>query len=142
MTPASSPVEPASADTGEVAIPNVAAPCVYYDGACPLCRAEIAGYRRTQGAEALNWVDATACGTAALGPGLDTATALARLHVRRADGTLLQGAAAFAEIWAALPRWRWLARIARLPGMTPCLDVAYTVFLRVRPLWRRAGTAP
>ena len=111
--------------------------CVYYDGACPLCRAEIASYQRTEGGDNLRWVDASSGSVAALGPDLDRATALARLHVRRADGTLLRGAAAFAEIWSSLPRWRWLARIARFPGMTPCLDVAYGAFLRVRPLWRR-----
>ena len=115
--------------------------CVYYDGGCPLCRAEIAGYQRAEGGGALCWVDANAGGAAALGPGLDRAAALARLHVRRADGTLLRGAAAFAEIWAALPRWRWLARVARLPGVLPCLDLGYTIFLRVRPLWRRPPPA-
>ena len=110
--------------------------CVYYDGGCPLCRAEIASYRRTEGGESLRWVDAHAGGPDELGPGLDAATALARMHVRRTDGTLLKGAAAFAEIWLQLPRWRWLARLARLPGALPVLDVLYTVFLAIRPLWR------
>lgn len=110
--------------------------CVYYDGGCPLCRAEIASYQRTAGGETLQWVDATACGPAALGPGLDVPTALARLHVRQPDGTLLQGAAAFVAIWSQLPRWRWLARVAQLPGVLPLLELAYTLFLKVRPLWR------
>lgn len=113
--------------------------CVYYDGGCPLCRAEIATYRRTAGAESLQWVDAHACGAADLGPGLERPDALARLHVRRADGTLVQGARAFVEIWAALPRWRWLARVARLPGLLPLLEGGYVVFLRLRPMWRPAA---
>lgn len=111
---------------------------VYYDGGCPLCRAEIASYQRTEGAEALRWVDADGCSLPELGAGLDRHTALARMHVRRADGTLVQGAAAFVEIWSALPRWRWLARLARLPGALPLLELAYRVFLRIRPLWRPA----
>ena len=123
--------------------PEPAAPsgalCVYYDGGCPLCRAEIATYRRTEGGDAVRWVDAHACAPAELGPGLQRPSALARLHVRRADGTLLHGAAAFAEIWAALPRWRWLARVARVPGVLPLLELGYRGFLRVRPLWRPAG---
>lgn len=117
-------------------VPAAETLCVYYDGGCPLCRAEIAGYQRTEGADALRWVDASASEADALGPDLHAATALARMHVRRADGTLLRGAAAFAEIWSQLPRWRWLARLARLPGALPVLDVLYTVFLAVRPLWR------
>jgi ubiquinone biosynthesis monooxygenase Coq7 len=112
---------------------------VYYDGGCPLCRAEIANYQRAEGGDSLHWVDANGCGPAELGAGLARPAALARLHVRRADGTLVQGAAAFAEIWSALPRWRWLAKIARLPVVLPLLDLGYTVFLRLRPLWRPAS---
>ena len=62
--------------------------------------------------------------------------------IRFSDGTLVQGAAAFAEVWSALPSWRWLARVARLPGVLPLLVLGYTGFLRLRPLWRPAsGTA-
>jgi demethoxyubiquinone hydroxylase (CLK1/Coq7/Cat5 family) len=119
-----------------------AAGCVYYDGACPVCSAEIATYRRMPGAEQLRWVDAAACGPDDLGPGLQRQDALARMHMRRADGTLVRGAAAFVEIWSALPRWRWLARMARLPGVLPLLERGYRGFLRVRPWWRPATPAP
>ncbi len=115
--------------------------CVYYDGGCPLCRAEIATYQRAEGGDALRWVDAHGCGSAELGPDLDRAKALARLHVRRADGSLVQGAAAFAEIWQALPRWRWLSTLARLPVVMPALELGYNIFLRVRPLWRPTSDA-
>lgn len=118
-----------------------AQPCVYYDGGCPLCRAEIAAYQRTEGGHALRWIDADSCSAEELGEGLARPSALARMHVRKADGTLLEGAAAFAEIWAALPRWRWLSRLARLPGVLPLLDIGYAVFLKLRPLWRRAPRA-
>jgi demethoxyubiquinone hydroxylase (CLK1/Coq7/Cat5 family) len=131
-----------SAAAAAASAPAADALCVYYDGGCPLCRAEIASYQRTAGGESLRWVDAHAGNSAELGPDLDAVTALARMHVRRPDGTLLQGAAAFAEIWSHLPKWRWLARLARLPGMLPVLDVLYTVFLAIRPLWRgRSGSA-
>ncbi len=116
--------------------------CVYFDGGCPLCRAEIAAYQRTEGGDLLNWVDAQNCAQAELGPGLDKSKALARLHVRRPDGALVHGAAAFAEIWSALPRWRWLARLARLPGVTPVLELGYVAFLRLRPLWRPQSAVP
>ena len=33
-------------------------PMVFYDGGCPLCRREIAHYRRIDSAERLRWVDA------------------------------------------------------------------------------------
>lgn len=114
---------------------------VYFDGGCPLCRAEISAYQRTEGGDALRWVDVNSCGEAELGTALDKTKALARLHVRRPDGTLVDGAAAFAEIWSVLPRWRWLGRLARLPGVTPMMELGYVLFLRLRPLWRPQSAA-
>ena len=42
---------------------------VYFDGACPVCRGEIAHYRRQRGSESIAWVDASNCDEAELGPG-------------------------------------------------------------------------
>lgn len=131
------PVEPLASHTAA----SAGALCVYFDGGCPLCRAEISAYQRTEGGDALRWVDVNSCGEAELGTELDKTKALARLHVRRPDGTLVDGAAAFAEIWSALPRWRWLGRLARLPGMTPLMELGYVLFLRLRPLWRPQAVA-
>jgi predicted DCC family thiol-disulfide oxidoreductase YuxK len=115
---------------------------VYFDGACPVCAREIAAYRRADTSGALHWIDASGCDAAALGPGLDRTAALARLHVRRADGRLASGAAAFVEVWRHLPGWRVLARVARAPGVLPVMEAAYRAFLHVRRLWRRAPATP
>ena len=56
-----------------------------------------------------------------------------RFHVRASDGRVLSGAAAFVEVWTRLPRWRWAARFAGLPGVTPLLEVGYRLFLPIRP---------
>jgi 3-demethoxyubiquinol 3-hydroxylase len=127
--------QPATGSSGQ--------PCVYFDGGCPLCRAEITAYQRAEGGDSLRWVDVHDCDPAELGPDLDRHAALARMHVRRPDGTLVQGAAAFVEIWSALARWRWLARVASIPGVVPLMDLGYRIFLVVRPLWRgRKGVLP
>lgn len=139
-TPPAAPADAHPLPAGPAAALPDAGLCVYYDGGCPLCRAEIAAYQRTEGGDTLHWVDAHAAPAAALGAGLGREAALARLHVRRGDGQLLHGAQAFVAIWEALPRWRALARLARLPGVTPLLELGYRVFLRVRPLWRPAAT--
>ncbi len=109
---------------------------VYYDGACPICSREVAQYRRARGAAALRFVDASACEAAALGDGLSREQALAAMHVRRADGSLVRGVRAFGEIWAALPAFRLLSRLLRLPGAAVLADLGYAGFLRLRRLWR------
>jgi predicted DCC family thiol-disulfide oxidoreductase YuxK len=105
---------------------------VYYDGACPLCRAEIGHYRRQAGAQEIRFLDASDEGTD-LPPGLSRDAALGRFHVRAADGDLVSGAAAFRLVWQALPRWRPAARLAALPGVLPLLEAGYRLFLPVRP---------
>ncbi|BAQ48643.1 MULTISPECIES: DUF393 domain-containing protein [Methylobacterium] len=111
---------------------------VYYDGACPLCRREIAHYRGRAGAERVRFVDLAGPGRLDLGPDLDLAAARARFHVREADGRLVSGAAAFARLWRRFPGWRWLARLVelRLFGWRPLLpfaEAAYRLSLIVRP---------
>lgn len=115
---------------------------VYYDGACPVCSREIALYQRQPGAESCRWVDATHSEPALLGADLDPRLALARLHVRRPDGTLVDGAAAFALLWQRFPTTRWLGYVAALPPFTWLLEVVYRIFLRVRPLWRPTAATP
>ncbi|MAM62249.1 MAG: DUF393 domain-containing protein [Maritimibacter sp.] len=106
---------------------------VYYDGECPLCRAEIALYRRHDGAGAIDLVDVRRS-PARLPEGLGREAALGRFHVRAADGEILSGAAAFAELWSRLPGWHLLARFARLPGIRGLMELAYRGFLFARPL--------
>jgi predicted DCC family thiol-disulfide oxidoreductase YuxK len=113
---------------------------VFYDGACPLCTAEIGLYRGCRGAERIAFVDVAAAGGGPVAPGLDRAAALKRFHVRSADGSLASGAAGFGYLWLALPGWRWLGRIVLLPGILQVTELTYRGFLKVRPalqwIWR------
>ena len=111
---------------------------VYYDGACPLCSAEIGHYETRAGSDRLAFVNIAE--EVDTGPELSRDAALRRLHVRRADGTLLSGAAAFTEIWATLPGWRGLARFATFPGMPWLLERLYRGFLPLRPALSRLAT--
>jgi predicted DCC family thiol-disulfide oxidoreductase YuxK len=114
-------------------------PAVFFDGSCPLCRREIAVYRKRDRTGAVDWVDVSSCQAARMAPDLSREDAKRRFHMRRADGTLLSGAAAFAEMWVQTPGFRWLGRVARWPGVTSSLEVAYRGFLRVRPQMQRVA---
>jgi predicted DCC family thiol-disulfide oxidoreductase YuxK len=125
--------------SGSMSTPPAAPPApieVFFDGACPVCAREIAFYRDRPGAEGLCWVDAAQAGPGALAPGLTREAALARLHVRRADGSLVSGAAAFAEIWRRVPGFRWLGRLLGVPPLGLVAEWGYRGFLRVRRAWR------
>ncbi|MEO8937132.1 MAG: DUF393 domain-containing protein [Burkholderiaceae bacterium] len=111
-------------------------PTVYFDGGCPVCSREVAMYRRQPGAEAVQWIDVTHCAAAELGEGLTRDAAMARLHLRRPDGSLVSGARAFTGLWRVLPRWAWLGRVlGNGPGLW-LLEAGYRAFLVVRRGWR------
>ena len=109
---------------------------VFFDGSCPLCRAEIGYYRRRDQASALCFVDVSETG-AATPEGVTPQRALERFHVRARDGRILSGAAAFVEVWTRLPKWRWAARAASLPGALAAMELGYRMFLPVRPFIAR-----
>ena len=112
-----------------------AALTVLYDGACPLCRREIAvyqGLKPLDSGQTVKFADVSRA-DCALPTGGVRGDYLARFHVQRADGQVLSGAAAFVALWATLPGWRYLALAARVPGATPALELVYRAFLRVRP---------
>jgi predicted DCC family thiol-disulfide oxidoreductase YuxK len=111
---------------------------VFYDGGCPVCSREIATYRTRPGADAFEWVDVQCALPGSLGPDLSREQALARMHVRTPDGSLLSGAAAFAAIWLRLPGFRWLGRLISIPPFSGIAEMGYRGFLVVRRLWRPA----
>lgn len=109
---------------------------VWFDGACPLCRREIALMRRLDRRGHVRFVDATGDGDSCP---LDRATLLARFHAQEDGGAILSGAAAFAAMWRAVPLLRPLGLLARWRPALAALEWLYGRFLRVRPwLQRRA----
>ena len=101
---------------------------MYYDGGCPLCRREVAHYRRLDRAGRVRWMD-IACDSGEIDAlGVPLQQAMARLHVRERSGRLVSGAWAFAAVWDELPHYHWLARLVRTLHLLPLIDVAYRRF--------------
>jgi predicted DCC family thiol-disulfide oxidoreductase YuxK len=109
---------------------------VLYDGACPLCRREIGVYRGLRPNTPVCFADVSDPASQ-LPSGTTREQLLARFHVRGSDGQLLSGTQAFLALWAALPGWRWLAMVCRLPGATWAMERVYRFFLRWRPALQR-----
>lgn len=108
---------------------------VWYDGACPLCRREIALMRRLDRRRALTFIDVAEPGAAEACP-LDPAELLSRFHVRE-NGQILSGAAAFAAMWRAIPLLRSFGLMARNRHVLALLEALYVRFLKVRPRLQR-----
>jgi predicted DCC family thiol-disulfide oxidoreductase YuxK len=112
-------------------------PTIYFDGSCALCSIEIDHYASRVGGDKLGFVDVSR-NDARLGADLTSDTAMRRFHVRRSDGSLVSGARAFVEIWDTLPGWQWAARVAKIRGVLPVLEVGYRAFLPIRPFISKA----
>jgi predicted DCC family thiol-disulfide oxidoreductase YuxK len=102
--------------------------------------AEIGHYKKQAGASRLCFRDISDADQT-IEPDLSKTRAMARFHVRRSNGELVSGAAAFVSIWLLLPRWRWAARIAGLPGVISLLEFGYRLFLPARPTLSHAVKA-
>jgi predicted DCC family thiol-disulfide oxidoreductase YuxK len=112
---------------------------VWFDGACPLCRREIALMRRLDRRNAIAFVDVSrSAAPDGAGCPVDRSALLARFHALE-DGRVVSGAAAFAAMWRAVPLLRPLGLAARNRLVLAGLERLYGLSLRVRPRLRRAA---
>jgi len=105
---------------------------VFFDGSCPLCRREISFLKARDRHDRLNLIDVSER-EADPAPGLSCSAAMARMHVRNADGTIESGARAFLAIWGAIDRFRPLVRGLSIPPLPWVLEGGYRAFLLLRP---------
>ncbi len=105
---------------------------MFYDGACPLCRREVAHYQSLDNHKQVDWIDISAAPEKLNEHGIDYNIAMSRLHALDKDGNIHSGVKAFLIIWNALPYYRWLAVVIRTTRITPVLEWAYVRFARWR----------
>jgi len=104
---------------------------LFYDGACPLCQAEILFLSKRNEAGLLNFVDINSALYDSQKIGITCEQALAAMYGQFADGTLINGIAVFPEAYrrARLPFLAWLFSRKLLQ---PVLTVAYHFFAKNR----------
>lgn len=105
---------------------------VFYDGGCPLCRREIAYYRRLDPRQPIRWVDISPLDTDLSAVGITREQAMRVFHVQDLQGNLRRGAEAFLALWEALPRWRRLAQLVRFLRLQTIVEWLYQGFARRR----------
>ena len=93
---------------------------VIYNSACPICRAEVDGYRARD--LPVRFTPVEEADLAA--HGLTEDAALRRLHAVR-GGALLSGLEANRAMWDAVPGRRWLARLTGLGPVRPLANALY-----------------
>ena len=104
---------------------------LFYDGACPLCQAEILFLSRRNQQGLLNFVDVNSDQYDADKLGVSCEQALAAMYAQYENGELIQGAAVFPEAYrrANLPFLAWL--FSR-KALQPFLRFSYQVFAKNR----------
>jgi len=104
---------------------------LFYDGACPLCQAEILFLSGRNQDGLLEFIDINSERYDPKAVGVSCEQALASMYGQYADGGLIQGAKVFPEAYrrANLP---FLAWFFSRPYLEPILNVAYRFFAKYR----------
>jgi predicted DCC family thiol-disulfide oxidoreductase YuxK len=113
---------------------------MFYDGGCPLCRREVAHYRRLDKSGRVRWVDIDRDPAAMTAYGVAPESAMRRLHALDERGRLVSGVRAFLAVWRQLPFYRSLAWVVERLRLISPLDWAYARFADWR-FRRRCGTS-
>ena len=106
---------------------------VFYDGKCGLCKREIEHYKNIARKDIFDWIDITVTPEPFIQRGFVIKDGLKALHVEDDLGRMHKGVAAFAVIWAVLPRlWPLLSFLLRIPLILPLAEKFYAKFAEWR----------
>ena len=81
--------------------PAIYPPTLYFDGACPMCRAEMHNLMLRNTGALLEFVDISVPGFKGQPPGATQQDLMTLLHARRADGAVIKGVEVFRLAYAA-----------------------------------------
>ena len=104
---------------------------LFYDGACPLCQAEILFLSGRNQNQLLEFIDIHSAKYDPLKVGVSCEEALAAMYGQYADGTLINGVAVFPAAYqrANLPKLAW---VFSRKSLQPMLQIGYRFFAKNR----------
>jgi predicted DCC family thiol-disulfide oxidoreductase YuxK len=104
-----------------------------YDGECAMCRASALWLaRRAMDAGTLEILPCRSAPRRARFPAITDAQCMTAMQLVLPDGRVLSGADAVPELFARIPRWRWVTTLFALPGMRPVARRVYAWIARNR----------
>jgi predicted DCC family thiol-disulfide oxidoreductase YuxK len=106
----------------------------FFDGACPVCRREMAWLRRWDRHCRIRFTDIAAADFRAGEYGVTRDEFMTQIHARLPDGSWVRGVEVFRRLYTAVG-WGPIVWLTRLPIVSSLLDVAYRVFARNRTRW-------
>ena len=111
---------------------------VYYNSACPVCKAGIEGQKGKDSTCEIQWNDVHRDNTVVAEVDADLEFVRERLHVLDEDGDIHIGFDAFLAIWRNSPREKWKAAVFGLPVVRSLCRVAYNLFAAALYRWNRS----
>lgn len=104
---------------------------VYYNGSCNICDAEISHYKKiNQNAE---YVDISNYSDENIAH-ISKKNLFRRMHIFD-KGKLIAGSESFLILWAQMPKWKYLAKLLKLPILRQVWFISYE-FLALILFWK------
>lgn len=111
---------------------------VYYNSACPVCKAGIEGQMEKGSSCEIQWSDVHKDNALVSEIQAELEFVRERLHVVDESGKLHVGFDAFLAIWKNSPTEQWKARLFGLPVIRQLCRVAYNLFAAALYKWNRS----
>jgi predicted DCC family thiol-disulfide oxidoreductase YuxK len=97
---------------------------LYYDGECHMCQVTMDSLQKSSQGTSFAPIDVT---KGDVPPGVDMAGALHSMHAIDEGGRVYVGGDAILRILEEYPRWRWLAKVGKVPGIRHIVAFVYRI---------------
>ena len=104
---------------------------IFYDGACPLCVAEMTKLKESDSRGFIDLIDINLSDFNDRHPEINREKALKILHGKLSDGSILLGLDVTHYAWKSVGKHRWIALI-RMPVLKQISDLIYLAFAHNR----------